>query len=344
MPGGPRHTTAISCTHCFDKLEVFVLRFRAATATLALLALAACSDSQAPDDALTGKTDGRTGLPVEPSLRVATEPVANLTVEPGFQITLRFVTATTAGQQTAFLTARAKWEGIITGDVPEVDGIIPPKRCGNSFPTPKYSDGVDDILIDVLLQPIDGPGGVLGAAGPCLARSADLLSFYGIMFFDTDDLADLEAEGILDEVIVHEMGHVLGLGSLWNFGRSLVQGTSADPRFVGPRGVAAYASIGGKGISIPVEEDGGPGTAFSHWDEETFGPELMTGFIGLGSSPLSVMSIESMADLGYQVNPAAAERFRVSGPQERAEFATASSARVDLAKRMRAIRPVAVVE
>jgi hypothetical protein len=56
------------------------------------------------------------------------------------------------------------------------------------------------------------------------------------------------------------------------------------------------------------------------------------------------MSIESMVDLGYEVNPAAAERFRVTGPQERAEFATASSARVDLARRMRAVRPVAVGE
>jgi hypothetical protein len=56
------------------------------------------------------------------------------------------------------------------------------------------------------------------------------------------------------------------------------------------------------------------------------------------------MTIESMADLGYEVNPAAAERFRVTGPQERAEFSTASSARVDLTRRMRAIRPVAVVE
>jgi hypothetical protein len=30
-----------------------------------------------------------------------------------------------------------------------------------------------------------------------------------------------------DEVIVHEMGHVLGIGTLWNFGRQLLQGTIA---------------------------------------------------------------------------------------------------------------------
>jgi hypothetical protein len=317
-------------------------RSRIRAATLGLLALAACTDTQAPDD--TGRTAGPDGsLPVEPALRVAGAAAVEA-AEAGFQITLRFNNGGTASQLGAFETARAKWEGAIVGDVPDVDGTIGAKRCGNSFPTPVFNGLIDDILIDVLLQPIDGPGAVLGAAGPCLVRSVDNLSLYGIMFFDTADLGFLEQFGILDEVIVHEMGHVLGIGTLWNFGRNLLQGTAADPRFVGPRAVAAYQSIGGKGISIPVEDGGGPGTRFSHWDEETFGTELMTGFIGTGQSPLSVMTIESLADMGYIVNPQVADRFRVTGPQERAEFNTASTAKVNLIQRMREIRPVGVVE
>ena len=55
------------------------------------------------------------------------------------------------------------------------------------------------------------------------------------------------------------------------------------------------------------------GTSFSHWDQETFDAELMTGFISLGGeSPLSVMSIGSMADLGYTVNTAAADGHRAA--------------------------------
>ncbi|HYC33371.1 MAG TPA: leishmanolysin-related zinc metalloendopeptidase [Gemmatimonadales bacterium] len=317
---------------------------RTGAAAIALLALAACTDTQAPDEsARPGNPDGGP-LSTEPGLRVVSTSAIAAAVLPGFQIDLRFLNGGSASQVAAFETARARWQAAIVGDVPDVEGTIPAKRCGNSFPTPTFNGTVDDILIDVLLQPIDGPGAVLGAAGPCLIRTADNLSLYGIMFFDTEDLGFLEENGILDEVVVHEMGHVLGIGSLWNFGRNLVRGTAADPRFVGPRGVAAYQSIGGKGISIPVEEDGGPGTALSHWDEETFGPELMTGFIGLGSSPLSVMTIESLADMGYQVNPAVAERFRVTGPQPRAEFATASTATVNLIERMKAIRPVATVK
>lgn len=321
-----------------------MLRFRPPAATLALLALAACTDTQAPDDTSRGSRPDGSSLPVEPALRVAGSTAAAAAVAPGFQIALRYLNGGSASQVAAFETARSRWQGAITGDVPDVTGIIPAKRCGNGFPTPVFNGTVDDVLIDVLLQPIDGPGAILGAAGPCLVRTANSLSLYGIMFFDTADLGFLEETGILDEVIVHEMGHVLGIGTLWDFGRDLLQGTAADPRFVGPRAVAAYQSIGGRGISIPVEDGGASGTRFSHWDEETFGSELMTGFIGTGKSPLSVMTIESLGDMGYQVNAGVADRFQVTGPQERAEFATASTAKVNLIQRMRAIRPVGVVE
>jgi len=165
------------------------------------------------------------------------------------------------------------------------------------------------------------------------------------MFFDTDDLAFLEQNDILDEVVTHEMGHVLGFGTLWNFGgRSLLQGTTADPRFVGPNAIAGYHDVGGRGVSVPVEDGGGPGTRLSHWDEETFDEELMTGFIALGKSPLSVMTIGSMADLGYEVDPAAADRYHVSGRQERVAGDVTASQRINLGAREQLLRPVAVVE
>ena len=310
-----------------------ILSFTAAAA----LALAACVDTQAPDN--TPSTP-KSSLPVMETMRVMA-PAAN--GSGPFTITLRFINPPTAVQRSFFETAAAKWQGIIVGDVPDATGTIPARSCGNSFKTPSFKGTIDDILIDVLLQPIDGPGRVLGASGPCLARSEDFLTLYGLMFFDTDDLAFLEQNNIFDEVVVHEMGHVLGFGTLWNFGRSLLQGTNADPRFVGPNGIAGYLDVGGRGNSVPVEEDFGPGTAFSHWDEETFDEELMTGFIALGASPLSIMTIGSMQDLGYSTNPAAADRYHVSGRQERVA-SDQPAARFDLAGREKLIRPLAVVE
>jgi hypothetical protein len=262
-----------------------------------------------------------------------------------FDIDLRFVNTPTTAQRQAFEVAADRWESIIIGDVPDADGTIPARSCGNSFPTPSLKGPFDDVVIHVLLQPLDGPGAVLGAAGPCLIRSADQLTLYGLMFFDTDDLAFLQENNILDEVVVHEMGHVLGIGSLWDFGRDLLQGTNADPRFVGPNAIAGFHEVNGKGATIPVEEDGGAGTRGSHWDEETFDTELMTGFIALGSSPLSVMTIGSMQDLGYVVSYAPADRYQVHRRQERQDDGTATaSVGINLAERERLVRPLAVVK
>lgn len=269
-----------------------------------------------------------------------TSPSANAVGD--FTVTLRFINPPTAAQRSFFETAAAKWQSIIVGDVPNTTGTIPARSCGNSFKTPSFNGDIDDVLIDVLLQPIDGPGAILGAAGPCLVRNADFLTVYGLMFFDTADLDFLEANSILDEVVTHEMGHVLGIGTLWNFGRNLLQGTNADPRFVGPAAFAGYQDVGGRGNSIPVEDGGGPGTRFSHWDEETFDEELMTGFIALGSSPLSIMTIGSMQDLGYVVSTAPAEKYHMSGRQERVA-GDVSAERIDLGNREKLIKPTAVI-
>ena len=65
------------------------------------------------------------------------------------------------------------------------------------------------------VEPIDGVGGILGSAGPCLIRTTGGLTLYGVMRLDSADVTTLEVAGTFDEVILHEMGHVLGIGSLW---------------------------------------------------------------------------------------------------------------------------------
>ena len=59
--------------------------------------------------------------------------------------------------------------------------------------------------------------------------------------------------------------------------------------------------VTGTPSGIPVEQDGGAGTAGSHWDEETFNNELMTGYINDGNNPFSAMSAASFGDLGYTI-------------------------------------------
>jgi Leishmanolysin len=327
-------------------LEVALPNRALPKAVLAALALAACVDNQAPDTQHGPSSQTRTSqLPILSSARVVQPAAASAGGD--FTITLRFVNPPTDAQRAFFETAAAKWQGIITGDLPDVSGKFSARTCSPQIATPGFKGTIDDVLIDVLLQPIDGEGAVLGASGPCLVRTADGLSVYGVMFFDTADLQFLEDLGLFDEVVVHEMGHVLGFGSLWNFGRNLLEGSgTADPRFTGPLAISAYDRLGGTG-TVPVEGDFGPGTANSHWDEDTFDNELMTGFLNLGDNPLSALTVASMGDLGYVINDRAGDRYKL--PRTGPASVSASEARtqrmgLDIARREQLIRPVAAIE
>jgi len=52
---------------------------------------------------------------------------------------------------------------------------------------------------------------------------------------------------------------------------------------------------------MEVERDGGEGTAVSHWDEDLFNQELMTGYQDSGEHVLPV-TIDVLKLLGHQVN------------------------------------------
>ncbi|CAM9611238.1 unnamed protein product, partial [Laminaria digitata] len=69
------------------------------------------------------------------------------------------------------------------------------------------------LLISSTLETIDGAGGILGSAGPRQVWGGCLtVSLIGEMTFDIADIASLEAAGTFEGVILHEMGHVIGVG------------------------------------------------------------------------------------------------------------------------------------
>ncbi len=182
---------------------------------------------------------------------------------------------------------------------------------------PALNETIDDLVIYVDLVEIDGVGGVLGSAGFCVWRTPELFPLVGRMRFDTADLASLETTGRLEAVIVHEMGHVLGMGVLWapSFFNLVTDHGGGDPNFTGPTAQGAFAMAALPGIwpgkAVPVENTGGPGTAFSHWRETTFDNELMTGFIEAPGipNPLSAVTITAMRDMGYLVNDAVGDPY-----------------------------------
>ncbi len=212
----------------------------------------------------------------------------------GFNIDVVFNGGLTASQQAIFATAAARWSEIITGDLVDVGAI-------------------DDLTIVAEGAAIDGVGGILGQAGPTAVRPISFLPYSGIMQFDTADLADMESNGTLLSVILHEMAHVMGFGTIWDDLGLLSGGGTANPIFTGVNATAEYnARFGTAAAGVPVENTGGPGTVDSHWRETVYTNELMTGFISGATQPISRTTVGQFEDLGYDVDYTEADPFLVS--------------------------------
>jgi hypothetical protein len=251
---------------------------------------------------------------------IAGEPaefIATTADVSGYDITVRYLSDLSNPQLLAFAQAELRWESLITGDLVDVNDNLPADQCG---PNPATSGPFDDLTIFVTIEPIDGPFGILGQAGPCFIRDPGDLTVIGRMQFDSDDMELLEAEGSLEAVILHEMGHVLGFGTLWDSPFGLLQDPSvanpdpplADTHFTGAQAIAAFNAAGGttySGAKVPVMNVGGAGTVNSHWRDEVFDPELMTGFLNNGVNPLSAITVRSLQDLGYTVSVTGTDPF-----------------------------------
>jgi Leishmanolysin len=229
-----------------------------------------------------------------------------------FTITVVFLGGLTTAQKNAFKTAANRWSKVIVGDLPDVvvNGQV-----------------IDDVLIEASGVAIDGPGGILGQAGPTHLRPASagatkFIPAKGRMQFDTADLASMQANGTLNDVITHEMGHVLGIGTIWSAKGLLAGASGNNPTFTGTNAKKEYGTLKGSGPSaVPVENTGGPGTKNSHWRETVFRNELMTGFVAGPPNPMSRLTVASLKDLGYVVDLTKAEAYSLPNLLQLAEGA-----------------------
>lgn len=236
-----------------------------------------------------------------------------------YKVDVRFFgRALTSSQQALFSNAAAKIERIITGAVPPVDATSAnPSSCGATGVAP-LTGTIEGVIIYASIDSIDGPANILAEAGPCYIRTKngqnDYRTSVGIIKIDSADVGRLAGAGSLQDVITHEMMHVVGFGTFWDStALKLLINYGANVSYIGAGGIAGCQAIGGTNTcasSVPVEGSrGAEGTINSHWRESTFSNELMTGFINSGTNPLSAMSVRSLEDLGYTVNAAAADRY-----------------------------------
>ena len=230
-----------------------------------------------------------------------------------------------------FTAAAARISGAIVGDVGDIQAPLPAvdlaASCGVDGLPVAFSEPIDDVIIYASLGPIDGVNKVLAFSFPCFIRgpsgNPNRQTVIGVMKFDSDDLDNMIAAGNLTDVIQHEMLHVVGIGTLWNIYGVLAGAGTPQTRFTGAMGVGGCVGIGGATVcpgSVPVENTGGAGTADAHWRDQTFFNELMTGFVNTRASvpsgllnPFSVISVQSLGDIGYVVNPKAADPYVVPG-------------------------------
>lgn len=214
----------------------------------------------------------------------------------------------------AFTNAAATWQSLVTG---YLDGVVANRSANSSY---GIGDTIDTLFITANVAFIDGVGGILGSAGPdevILDQSGFLMASDGGMNFDSADIANLASDGTLEDVILHEMGHVMGFGTLWQANNVY---TNNSGEYTGAGATAFWQSEFGQVGTPDVELGGGAGTANGHWNEvdngsgftgitDPFGRdmryELMTGWLNSdtqGTPFISNMTLASFADIGFTVN------------------------------------------
>mmetsp|Transcript_21103 Transcript_21103/g.29570 ORF Transcript_21103/g.29570 Transcript_21103/m.29570 type:complete len:476 (+) Transcript_21103:187-1614(+) len=206
-----------------------------------------------------------------------------------------------------FNNARKKWESVITHDLPDL--TKQPEASfdwfNDAFPGTTTNVDIDDVLIGYSfednLQTVDGAN-ILGFAGPIFYRlppSAGTIS--GMMVFDKADFIEMGSKNA-ELVILHEMGHALGIGTL--FGEW--ECNTKCPEYSCDHAKDEYEKLD-LGDSLQLELG-----ICSHWAESNFEhfykSEIMTPLFEKNKyQPLSRVTIGALEDLGYNVNYDAAD-------------------------------------
>ena len=210
-----------------------------------------------------------------------------------FDIELVFLEPFTEAQERALQLVVKRWMSVITEDLPDYEltqGYS--GECGGQSFKISAGERIDDLRIYVGTLP-ETETRLMGTGGPFLLRETTYLPVLGCMTINLER-ANLLVTGL------HEIGHVLGFGPIWNdFGllREFSRDNpNADTHFNGPLAIAAFNDAGGSnyaGAKVPVQMDG------VHWRFPVLDGELMGPF---GGGELSAVTVQSLADLGYGVD------------------------------------------
>lgn len=216
-----------------------------------------------------------------------------------------------------FRNAERFWESRISG-------------YSNTLPATFRAQLNGRLAISATTAVVDGPGGILGFAGPDtlatfsqnagnrnrpLAIQQYALPLTSSMFFDVADAGRAD----FSDTVIHEMGHALGIGTLWTLNgifdpadptwrQGLLQQKRGDQfHFVGQHALKGFRTQSGhhRANYVPTDQP-----SLGHWSPDNwfFAPrnnsriEMMTPFASANPFFTSEASWGSLADLGYGVS------------------------------------------
>jgi hypothetical protein len=193
-----------------------------------------------------------------------------------------------------FISAAKRWEQIIISDIDDVPvseiDDEPTGAPGCSYPT----GSIDDIYLCVSYKQL--PKGIIGQGGYNYIRNTNQLPILGYVQLDPDEIERERSGGYLNDLILHEIGHAIGLGT--TRGNCPATNTLSKANL-------EYQRISNCSTPIPMDRPPSCG----HYSEACLGTELMTPSVMPGDSPISRITIGWLDDLGYDVNYTRADPF-----------------------------------
>ena len=230
----------------------------------------------------------------------------------GFNITLEFGEGFNEQWRKAIAHGAARWEQVVVADY--ADRFAEISRCGSLV---GRREMIDDLLIRVEWRSL--PGQYLGGAQVCNVVSESGFPAgrpnAGMLLLNPHRFNSEQVEDFVeaDRVIKHEIGHILGVGTVWD-DTGYLKLDMDRPEFVGPKATDAFkrimparaASAESRGVDgVPVEDDG------SHWRSSAYSVDgvdrtyIVLSDIMLPTSNglyITELTIGALEDLGYAVD------------------------------------------
>ena len=222
--------------------------------------------------------------------------------ESSFNIDLVFLSDFTEEEQEVWHHAADRWEAAIQTELPDYTfSSAWSGTCGDQSINIPDGERIDDLRIYISKSFLEG---IAGYAGSMVLRSSSL-PVIGCIVIAPSTTFSLQW---MRYIVLHEMGHALGIGALW-FNNGMLRDLNGDTHFAGPQAIASFDQAGGtdyQGAKVPTERDG------FHWRISVLAGEVMS--LAPVNPVISAITLQALSDLGYSVDLSAADPYVLPSP------------------------------